>query len=99
MDQADLAGVALAQSLDFRSTPEKPRMAVSGVRSSCVMLARKSVLAAAAASERAKASINSPSSAFLLVMSRETPSSRPLPSLSREKVVSAQIAEPSLVKT
>ena len=67
------------QRLGLRAARRRSRwMAVSGVRSSWVMLARKSVLAAAAASERASASFSSASSALRWPTSRETPSRRPL---------------------
>ena len=52
-------------------TPEKPMMAFSGVRSSWLMLARKSALAAAPASARSRASTSSRSSALRAVTSRE----------------------------
>ena len=87
------------RDFDVFSTPVKPRMAVSGVRSSWVMFARKSVLAAAAAWAPARASFSSSSSALRWETSRDTPNRRPDPSLSRVKVVSAQTTEPSLANT
>ena len=55
-----------------RSRPAKPMMALSGVRSSWVMLARKSDLAAAAASASSRASISLASSSLRVWASRAT---------------------------
>ena len=57
---------------DCFNTPAKPMMALSGVRSSWVMLARKSDLAAAAASAATRASISSASSSLRRWMLRAT---------------------------
>ena len=74
----------LVSPRERRSTSAKPMMAVSGVRSSWVMLARKSDLAAEAVSASSRALARSISSFLRSVMSREVTSRMFEPSPSRE---------------